>query len=146
MADVTDLQLAINRFAGVGAAEVLLDGVVTPALGASLLSALAWIHANLDGVTNTASGLMAKLQAADGTIDTAQITASASGLAQYLNDNADLAGLPAGSGTAPPGPISPLLANVNVLGLNLPKWVVYGGAALVVIGGIAIAVKNMRAA
>ena len=119
MSVATDLQTAVNRFTGVGSFPALpVDGQITPALGVGLFAALNWIHVNLDGTEATAAGLIAKLQNPDGSANLAQITASASGLASYLNDNADMGGLPKAPSSL----------------LGLPSWVFYGTGAAALLG------------
>jgi hypothetical protein len=93
--NVVSLQNAINRFAAhAGFAAIGIDGQLGTFTASALLKALAWVANNVPGASETASGLTARLVLETGSYNLEQMRTSASGLATYLNQNANAVGLP----------------------------------------------------
>jgi len=140
-ANVVGLQNAINRIAGLGGfARVSIDGAVGPKTAQGLLQALQWINQN--AATNedqsAAAGLVAAIINNDGSINTGQITSSASGFTTFLNKIGDAMGAPpenvaasggggssSGGGAVMPVPssVAPAwAANIMDAFNKLPSW------------------------
>lgn len=163
MADpnVVSLQNAINRFATValGGQPIGVDGQIGTKTAAATVKALGWIANNVNGAQATAAELITRLVLDSGAYNLAQVQQSASGLATYLNQNANATGLPvaprpmvaggaAGNGysqttTAPAlnpattGGGSAMAANIGEMWRKLPTWGKVLGGALAGLGLIA---------
>lgn len=151
-ANVQGLQLAVNRYAAAaGFAPIGVDGGVGDQTRTAVLSALNWINLNVAGSQQTVIGLLQRIAVDHGAQDYAQITASAAGLATYLNQNADAAGLPAaapgayagggGGGGGSGGDITMPQMNVGAGATNLvnkvkglPTWTKLLGGVLAAFG------------
>jgi hypothetical protein len=98
-ANVSALQTAVNRIAQRGAfSPVTVDGGLGPQTDQGVMNALAWVVHNVSSKEETAVGLVSALS--DGDLQ-GNIAQSAQGLATFLNDAADEAGLPAAPGATP---------------------------------------------
>lgn len=136
-ANVVGLQNAVNRIAGLGRfTRVAVDGEMGPNTAQGTLAALGWVADNApDSDTRSSAGqLVAALVNADGSLNLAQISSSASGLATFLNKTADAMGAPqenaqpvasSGGGAVLPasGSLMPGWAtNISAAFKNLPTW------------------------
>ena len=136
-ANVTSLQIAINRYASTGAfSPIGVDGTMGPNTANGTLKALAYVSSNsqnADDVT-TSQGLVSRLVTSSGAIDQNQVQQSASGLSQFLNGCADELGLAAGiaqpiTTVASGGGILPVSltpaavsSDISALWAKLPTW------------------------
>jgi hypothetical protein len=129
------LQIAANRFAQSGNfAPVSVDGVMGPATASAVHAALSVVQGDVPEESDNAATLNA-------TLDQNQMTQSASGLATYLNQNADALGFgsPAvstggGLSPTPAMPGSPFATNLSLMWANLPVPAKIGGGLLAVAG------------
>lgn len=157
MADsnVASLQNQLNRFAQVaGYAALGVDGIMGPNTGNAILKGLAYVANNDSGEQDTAGGLAVALVNNDGSINYAQMSASAYGLATYFGQIADSLNLaapgskiyPVASGgggshstqqvlkTPNEGGAGALATNLLLAVKNLPTWAkVAGGMSLALV-------------
>jgi hypothetical protein len=149
-ANVAALQNAANRYAQIASfSPIAVDGIMGFNTETAVLRALQEISQDVDGEGDNATQLIA-------TLDRNQMAASAIGLTDYLNNNADYLNLPAaapvvasggggraGGGSSHPAfnPVNagggfPMAANLQMMWANLPMTVKVGGG--IILGALAI--------